>query len=330
MTECRNLSNTVSARMSDRTVSRSKPNGFGQLRSWVSTIQRTDLPGISSAWPFTLLPLRDRGDVGATQQYLVIFFDRRGGRQHRFFLKQYLEPQRQGALEHEFLSLRLVSEALSETDSFRAPQPYAWNEEYRVLLTEYYTGSRLDTSLVRSLRIASPLGMWIAPWIVSRVARLLRTLQNVPVPLNWTSASDPKDVATRYAGDLDRRLWRCREVGLPEALLDHVRAFVGQHLTTVSRDFSIVFQHSDFSPLNMLVNGNRLIVLDLNNATAGIPLYDLAFFYTWLALYRHNRTLIGGRVAKTQSCFLGSFDGDVRNDWLSRSKIPSAPYWRSA
>ncbi len=282
----------------------------GRLRSWIGALRHTDvgLAEIPPASRFHLCALP--GEREDTQRYIVIFSNDRGSIEQKLFLKQYREPQRQGALEHEFRSLRLVNDALNQTQCLRAPRPYAWDEELRVLLTEYCAGRRVDTALLRPLRVYRPAPIRPAVDLIRRAALLLHELQKIPIPRHWPGASRPSEVTTRYASDLERRLRRCREIGLAESLLSRVRTFVLQHLHDYATTCPIVFQHSDFSPHNMMRWNNGLVLFDFHNAAAGLSMYDRAFFYTALAMYHFNRTLIDGRLARIRSSFLEGLQGE--------------------
>lgn len=66
----------------------------------------------------------------------------------------------------------------------------------------------------------------------------------------------------------------------------------------------VVLCHNDYSPHNMLVDGNRLCVLDYSFAGPGLPVFDVACFWHKLADLKDSALLSNRRVARLQQAFL--------------------------
>ena len=121
--------------------------------------------------------------------------------------------------------------------------------------------------------------------------------------------------------DIDRRLkrlesraqissvWRSRIL----RYLEKQAALVGES------DLGLCGVHADFSPSNVLVNGNEVIVLDFTMYRVGSVYHDLTYFHRYFDNFLHKPIFRSATIAALQDSFLKGYGTTVN---------PASPIFR--
>jgi hypothetical protein len=131
------------------------------------------------------------------------------------------------------------------------------------------------------------------PALAARVARVVAALHDTPAPLaRRIDAADLLDhprACAALLGTVEPR-W----TPLLDALLDALAA--GEAML---HDLPAVTLHGDLHPRNILVDGERLVLIDLDSARAGAAALDLG---AWIANTLSRALVAGAALAPAQAC----------------------------
>jgi phosphotransferase family enzyme len=266
---------------------------------------------------------------GDTSQRWIIRVPSLGdGPERSFFAKHYsLASEFRQDVANEFRGLQIAHVAFRASDRFRAPEPYGFDEDRRVILMEHCPSVTLGRWLFHRVRW-SGLTSCSAPkreafHDVAQAGSLLAQFQAIPASLVETLQQEPGagGILFRDREAFLRNLEACRTTGLSPALLDRVRDYVCERLHRPQR-VEIVAQHSDFGPWNILKHGKCLYLVDFHNFTVGFRSHDVAYFHAALDLWKRFGTVDARVVLRAQGVFLSAF---LRESTGARQAAPDRP-----
>ncbi len=141
------------------------------------------------------------------------------------------------------------------------PRPLDFYPESGILITEYIEGRSLEEQ-------EHP-----KPEVMDDCIRLLAALH----------LCEAQPDTRRSSRGIMRSLWRKVEriAELAPSLAPPVRAAVAALEEARRKDSDLVPSHGDFSPRNVLVAKNRLVIVDWDRFQLADPCRDLAYFATW-------------------------------------------------
>jgi hypothetical protein len=213
---------------------------------------------------------------------------------------------------HEFRGLLAAHLAFTSSRYFRAPAPYWFDDDQRIIVMEHCPSVPLGRWLFHRLRWSAVPRFFSLRQTArdgfAQAGRLLAEFQAIP-PLPALPGQpnlDPPSILRRYDGPFLRHLEACNVAGIPRALLNRVRQYVRERLW-LPRRIEIVAQHSDFGPWNILKGGPYLYLVDFHNHTVGLRTHDAAYFHAALDLWSRFRSVAESEVKEAQDVFLSAF-----------------------
>ena len=113
--------------------------------------------------------------------------------------------------------------------------------------------------------------------------------------------------------DIDRRLRRLEDgEGLSQGCRSSVLRYLEKQATLVKEsDLGLCGVHADFSPSNILVNGNEVIVLDFTMYRIGSVYHDLTYFHRYFENFLHKPIFRPGTINALQESFLNGYGKTV-------------------
>ena len=211
-------------------------------------------------------------------------------------------------LINDFETSRRVYQQMSGRDGFAAVRAIACFPDELALVTERAPGRTLGELLRREAvwwPRARPLAQ--AQRAMLRVGAWLRAFQG--------SGADGRFSLTGMRTYIDARL--CRLTGLPRAKFPHAwRAGVLEYFDrraadVTGDDLSEVAVHADIAPGNVLLDGDRVTVIDFAMATTGGRFHDVARLYTQLEFLTYKPQFRRPVVTTLQSALLEGFQPGV-------------------
>lgn len=181
-------------------------------------------------------------------------------------------------IERDFETSLRVSTALASVEGCAAVRPLACLPEHLALVTEEAGGETLSALLERRLSWRDPAAAADMEPVFERVGRWLNVFQACqPVGGEMTTEAILAYLEVRL-----RRLGGFRSAfddRCQQRVVEHVRSLVAQ---LAPQDLQERAVHGDFALGNVLVDGERVTVLDFAMASRGLRLHDLA--HAWLQL----------------------------------------------
>ena len=143
--------------------------------------------------------------------------------------------------------------------------------------------------------------------------RIFQGLTEQPIRDKLSVAHLIEDIDRRLkrleGGEQINRGWRSRIL----RYLEKQAALVGE------LDLGLCGVHADFSPSNVLVNGNEVIVLDFTMYRVGSVYHDLTYFHRYFENFLHKPIFRSGTIAALQDSFLKGYGKTVN---------PASPIFR--
>jgi hypothetical protein len=187
------------------------------------------------------------------------------------------EAQMRTRVEHDYATNRRIHDGLARFPAFGAVRPLICYPDALTIVTEEATGETLLAHLERhaawfpSPSVVAQLGATMAA-----AGQWVRAFQTIE------PEGEPIAVADLRAY-IDVRLQRLAAAGSPVitpasrgAVLAHIDALSAALAPTDCRSVVI---HADLAPGNMLVSGDRIVVLDFAMTSRGTRLHDLTRLY---------------------------------------------------
>jgi hypothetical protein len=245
-------------------------------------------------------PVRYRENRRATLWLTARARDATTGRvKERHFYAKVYEDKATG--EHTYEVLRQLWERASDAEgaSFTVGRPITYLSDLSTLLQEETSGTSLQSILLQEELDAIP--------VVRRVAAALADLH-----------LDHHVVAPRcYSLQDDVTLLKRRA-----ALLQHACPHLAQKIerlvgTVVSglREAPLAPIHGDFKPEHILIDSDRLILLDLDSFTMADPMLDVARFLAFLTNAPLRFVLSQNRGWAAAQAFVEEYFAHVPPDW---------------
>ena len=189
--------------------------------------------------------------------------------------------------ENEYRALRRLWPEFREPSTLRIPKPLAFISDQAAVVTEQCRGIRLD-HLIRYRAVPffhddselektfEAVGMWLAKFH--------------SVTGNGRSAEASLE---RLRDEFAQDLSACRTLSFEPALLDMVeRHFERNHQVIRENHGVVVSEHCDFGPHNILVDGEKITLIDFEGIRDGSIYGDLSYFLCLVDLmpfYHLNR-----------------------------------------
>jgi thiamine kinase-like enzyme len=113
--------------------------------------------------------------------------------------------------------------------------------------------------------------------------------------------------------DIDRRLRRLEGAEeLSRGWRYRILRYLEKQATLVKEsDLGLCGVHADFSPSNVLVNGNEVIVLDFTMYRIGSVYHDLTYFHRYFENFLHKPIFRPGTITALQDSFLKGYGKTV-------------------
>lgn len=209
-------------------------------------------------------------------------------------------------VRHDFDVTARVYAAMSAWRYYGAVKPLACYPELLAIVTEEAAGATLLAHLDAQAR-----------WFVSR-ARLQRLTQTAEAIGGWLRAFQQIDAGTGMVAFSDmrgymavrlERLVRQSAPGFTDGSAERVLRYidsVGSGLT--DEDLREVPIHADFGLGNILVDGDRIVVLDLAMMRRGVRVHDLARLVMQLDLLTGKPAFRPHTIAALQRALMAGFD----------------------
>jgi hypothetical protein len=210
----------------------------------------------------------------------------------------------QSRVAHEFATTRRAFEHLSKHPHLGAVYPIACYPEHLAIVTEETPGHTLLSRLVRDAAgFPQEETLTRLDSVLARTGQWIRAFQTMPV--------EPAVPANeRLADYIDIRLRRLVE--LPAAKFSAPdRAAVLEHVNRLEQPVGSDRQvpvHADLAPANVLISGERIVVLDFAMSAVGHPLLDLARLYMQIDLLRIKPRYRSRTIRRIQASLLRGFD----------------------
>lgn len=213
-------------------------------------------------------------------------------------------------LRREFEITRQVQSAFRETAHLETVKVAAFVEPLQALVTWAIPGKSLESSLRKESR---PFSRHLEPAVqaCSHAGEWLRELHRLPV------SQDHEDARKQIATFLDDRLVTLQRLPgseVSESLARTLRAALFERLTAALDSEAPVLCHNDFSPHNMLLDGERLCVLDFSFAGPGLSAFDAACFWHKLEDFRASPLHASERVTRMQHALQNALGLDFSTD----------------
>lgn len=281
-----------------------------------------DSSGLEGPRPFHCRRVDRPGDT--SRRWVVTFPAFQGASARRLLVKQYRgDPSFRHDVANEFRGLSVANKAFGGDPCVAAPRPYAYDPDENAIVMEYCAADTLSRRLFHGLRWSA----WIHTASQRRDVReyaakaglLLRRLQAIP-PGEDVGAR-PEDALrralVRYEEHFERSVAHCERQQVPAEQLARIRAYVSDTLR-VPPEPTLVVQHSDFGPWNLLLGEGRVYAVDFHDFGHGVPAYDASYFHTALELWTRYRTVDRAAVDEAQGAFAAALAG---------GPTTSAPPW---
>ncbi|HET6202846.1 MAG TPA: aminoglycoside phosphotransferase family protein [Planctomycetota bacterium] len=213
--------------------------------------------------------LGDGSEPAACRVYGKLSRDDRGVRYHRLLTSAW-------------------EAALASGGLWRAARPVGYVPRWRLLLQEAVPGR--DFRLVFAELTpddVTPAQLERIGGLLDGIARAIRGVQRAPIPdgpvMTFERLFAAQERNLRYMGGLQPRL---------AAELAAIRKEV-ERLARETAPAPLVFSHGDFAHGNVLIEGDRVGIIDFDKAGAAEPVYDVAYFLTHMRSFgiRHPRRM---------------------------------------
>jgi aminoglycoside phosphotransferase len=205
-----------------------------------------------------------------------------------------------GVRHHQLLTAAWEA-GLASGGLWRAARPVGYVPEWRLLLQEAVPGR--DFRLVFAELTpddVTPAQLDRVGGLIDAIARAIRGVQRAPIP------AGPRMTFERLYASQERNL---RYMSGMQPRLAEELAAIRRELERLERQTEpgpLVFSHGDFAHGNVLIEGERVGIIDFDKAGGAEPAYDVAYFLTHMRSFgiRHPRrmphvTRLGERFRET-------------------------------
>ena len=261
-------------------------------------------PGRPEDRPYSRL-LRADVDAGATSFGIFVKILKTPG-------PTKVERTRQ-RLRDDFAATRQVHDALKDDSLAGAVSPVAVFPDHLALVTREVPGSNLLRLIERAASFrARDSQRSLLVEALSNVGRWLRVFQGIPHIASGGPVLISLDDLTAY---IDHRLERL--VAAPRARFSlRDRGAVLDHIANLRKcvdatELQDVPMHSDLAPANIMVSGNRIVVIDFAMVSRGGRYHDLARLFAQMDLLKRKPYLRSGFIDALQRGLLRGYRPDL-------------------
>jgi hypothetical protein len=215
-------------------------------------------------------------------------------------------------VEHDFVSTRRVFNHMSRWPELGVVRPIACYPEHLAIVTEESTGETLLAVLERmAVGFPSRHQMQRLCEITARSGAWLRAFQTLDTVGDSSSINGMRD----YIDLRLQRLVAARAARFTERDRQRVIARVERLEAEVQpADQNPVAIHADMAPANILVDGERIVVLDFAMASRGAIYHDLARLYLQIDLLRIKPQYRSGVIQCVQRALLHGFEPSLTSE----------------
>jgi hypothetical protein len=239
--------------------------------------------------------IRYRAGLGATLGYAMRFRNANTGevRSQRFYLKAY--PDARGAQTFQLLQ-QLHQQREQISPFLDLVQPIAWSMQSRALLLQQAPGVPLEELLLQG----------IEPATLQRMAGVLANLNQSPsISARQHTREDEMANLQRARARLQ---WAC----------PHLRTDLERIVETVARNWVELPPapvHRDLKTDHVLLDHDRMVLIDLDSFALAHPLLDPAQFLARLATLPYRRPVSRERARSAAAAFAEEYFARVPRDW---------------
>ncbi len=207
-------------------------------------------------------------------------------------------------LREEYRISCAVKAAFPETSRLRTVTPAAFVEAVQGYASWAAAGESLEAVLRRAAR---RLGGALAPacTLCGLAAQWLSAFHRLPCEY---TAADARALLDTYYDDRLVTLTQLPESGVSEAQAAAIKSTLMRLVDSALAAQATVRCHNDYSPHNLLVDGEALCVLDYSFAGPGLPALDVACFWHKLDDLRESLVVDAKRVDTLQRTFIDALE----------------------
>ncbi len=240
-------------------------------------------------------------------------------------------------IESEFKTTKFWYEQFKENEKYGVIKPLYFNPEQRVVISEESKGQNLSKIIFKQVRyFPSPSLIRKIQEMVHRSGEWLYKFQSVQVKEETQKIA--LDSLLDYVNLRLAKIVENPKIEFDINLQKKINNYINSLWEKVSeQDKQMCYLHSDFSLSNILVQNEKIIVLDFNKMESGSPFHDLSRFYHQLTLLK-NKPIYQKKIIDvlTKSFLTGYGDGSIdRNPlfkiYLMQHRInhlgKTARYW---
>lgn len=296
----------------DQAYMRTPPPELPALRSTVAALCGHGADGLNDQ-PVSYRVLRSQ-DRPFSRLHWAVEEDTATGRSLRHLFLKSLKPKAEDGgvekmrrrVQHEFDTTARVFNAMRDERHFGVIRPVACYPDLLTIVTEETrAGTLLDHVERHAAWWPGPDTLAHLDQVLSRVGEWLRVFQPVdPIrgPVSLPDLRQYIDLRLRRLVAADRVRF---EESNRQAVLDHI-----DRLATAIPASALdeVLVHADFAAGNILVDGDRIVVLDFAMAGRGSRLHDITRLFLQLELLRAKPWFRPRVVERLQQSLLAGFD----------------------
>lgn len=251
--------------------------------------------------PFSqVLEVRVHGDARALTAFIKVLTP-------RATTVQELEATRRN-ISREYSALQRACETLAGRDGFSVARPLACYPDLCALVTERVEGIPLAAALSKLRGSPSPRTIEDTARVLRNVGAWLSAFQGSP------DTTRPPVSLDRMRNYLDTRLKALTELrvfapDLRDALLRH---FDRRASAIAARDLGAVPVHADFTPENVLVDGERVSVIDFTMAKDGARYLDVSHMFMHVDMLKMRPWFRPGAIDRQTAALLDGFEPNLR------------------
>jgi aminoglycoside phosphotransferase (APT) family kinase protein len=239
------------------------------------------------------------------------------GRSFDLFLKRARVDERletvalvRDNLRREFDGLSRVYATLRHEEGLQAARPVACYPDLETIATERLPGVTLRQLLHRrAVWWAGDAGQRRLERVASAVGRWLGAFQRADRPDRQISPSDLRTYLDDRLLMLVARRWLGISAAQRAALLEY---FDERAMRVPTEDLVQSCSHGDFNPENIIVNGDKVGVVDFSMSKPAPRLLDVTHLYIGLDVLRRRPWYRPATLSGTMAALLNAYDPDLQ------------------